>query len=161
MVHKYSSKESRLEAIRRILADQAITSQAALGARLRRAGHAVSQGTLSRDLRGLGVAKQPGSKGGYVYRQPEAGSAEGPYLAAFLRMDFSGSLAIVRTLSGHAMSVKPILDEAGIEGVIGTVAGDDTILVVPADGVGPDRLRRSVLRKMPQLAERIGGRKLK
>lgn len=154
------SRDGRLEAIRRLLDGQRIHSQRELASHLRRAGFRATQATLSRDLRALGVARHPDAGGGSVYGLPEtrrpAGRAARSALAGFLGMSFSGNLAVARTLPGYAASVAAALDGAGVDGLLGTVAGDDTILLVIAEGITRAVLRRSINERLPELGGRIG-----
>ena len=152
-------REGRLEAIRRALGEERIHSQAELASSLRRRGFRVTQATLSRDLRALGVARHPDPGGGSVYGLPEAHRpgerALRSALTGFLGISFSGNLAVARTLPGYAASVAAAIDGAAVEGLLGTVAGDDTILVVAAEGVPRAALRRAILQRLPELEGRV------
>lgn len=102
------------------------------------AGHTVSQATVSRDLDALGAAKARDEEGGhYVISRStsaEAG-ATSDLVAEFVdEIAASGNLVVLRTPPGAAHMVAGVIDRANIEGVVGTVAGDDTILVVAPDG---------------------------
>lgn len=147
---------ARLAAIRRIVAETAVDSQERLTALLRRQGFAVTQATLSRDLKRLGIGKAPSADGGYTYISSEAEVKTGSdatyvqdFLRGFLSIDFSGILGLMRTLPGHASSVASALDNLRIPEVLGTVAGDDTVLVVPRNGVAPARLMKAVRARIP------------
>ncbi len=150
----------RLEVIAGLLRAERIHTQAELEARLRRRGYRVTQATLSRDLRRLGVARGPDFGGGSVYALPAeprlAEHAVKSALTGFLGMSFSGNLAVVRTLPGYAASVALAFDGAAVEGLLGTVAGDDTILVVAAEGVSRTALKRAIVGRLPELEGRIG-----
>ncbi len=153
------SRDRRLEAIRRLLASARIHSQRELASRLRGSGFRVTQATLSRDLRALGVARHPDAGGGSVYGLPQAPQAAEravrSALAGFIGMSFSGNLAVARTLPGYAASVAAVFDGAGVKGLLGTVAGDDTILLVMEQGVSGASLRRAVRERLPELGKRI------
>jgi transcriptional regulator of arginine metabolism len=152
-------REARLEAIRAVLDQERIDSQHTLAERLRERGFVVTQATLSRDLKNMGVAKRPQADGTYAYGL--AGQRSSPpealevFLVGFVRMGFSGQLGVIHTLAGHAASVASVLDDMQLGSVLGTVAGDDTILVVLREGAGDGALRRELLERLPQLAERI------
>ncbi|MGA2481218.1 MAG: ArgR family transcriptional regulator [Spirochaetia bacterium] len=147
---------ARLAAIRRIVAETAVDSQERLTAILRRQGFPVTQATLSRDLKRLGIGKAPTADGGYTYLSSEGEVKPGSdatyvqdFLRGFLSIEFSGILGLMRTLPGHASSVASALDNLRIPEVLGTVAGDDTVLVVPRNGVQPARLMKAVRARIP------------
>jgi transcriptional regulator of arginine metabolism len=147
---------ARLEAIRRIVAENAVGSQERLTTILRRQGFAVTQATLSRDLKRLGIGKAPTPDGGYTYIPSEGEVKPGSdatyvqdFMRGFLTIEFSGILGLMRTLPGHASSVASALDNLRIPEVLGTVAGDDTVLVVPRNGVTPARLMRAIRGRIP------------
>ncbi len=150
----------RLEVIAGLLRAERIHTQAELEARLRRRGYRVTQATLSRDLRRLGVARGPDVGGGSVYALPAeprlAEHAVKSALTGFLGMSFSGNVAVVKTLPGYAASVALALDGAAVDGLLGTVAGDDTILMVAAEGVSRATLKKAIVGRLPELAGRIG-----
>lgn len=153
-------REARLQAIRDLLGGEPVHSQGELAARLRRLGHRVTQATLSRDLRLLGVARRPDIARGSVYGLPDGTRigerAARSALMGFLGMSFSGNLGVARTLSGHAGSVAAVFDRAGVDGLLGTVAGDDTVLVIAAEGVSRAALRRAIVERLPELEGRVG-----
>jgi transcriptional regulator of arginine metabolism len=147
---------ARLEAIRRIIAGQAVDSQEHLTELLRREGFVVAQGTLSRDLKRLGIGKAPTQDGGYTYLPAEGEVKPGSvaiyiqdFKRGFLTLDFSGTFGLMRTLPGHANSVASALDNLRIREVLGTIAGDDTVLIVPRDGVTSFRLVRALRARIP------------
>lgn len=130
-------KSQRLKAIRTIIRNHRVNSQEMLLSHLVAQGFLVTQATLSRDLKLLKVGKVSQGDDGYFYTLPseeERRESERSYLQDFLRgfvgLDFSGNLGIVRTLPGHANSVALALDNISIKEVLGTVAGDDTVLLV-------------------------------
>jgi transcriptional regulator of arginine metabolism len=143
-----------------ILARQPVRSQTELAALLAAEGVSVTQATLSRDLEELGAVKLRGpDRGGSLYVVPEDGSpppvrplaeATPPRLARLLgellvAADASGNIAVLRTPPGGAHFLASALDRAGLPDVVGTIAGDDTVLVVARDPAGgpelADRLR--------------------
>ncbi len=147
---------ARLAAIRRIIAETTVDSQERLTTLLRREGYAVTQATLSRDLKRLGIGKAPRADGGYTYVSSETEVRPGSdatyvqdFMRGFLSLEFSGSLGLMRTLPGHASSVASALDNLRIREVLGTIAGDDTLLVVLRGGVTPIRLTRALRARIP------------
>jgi len=117
----------------------------------RREGIAVTQATLSRDLAELGVVKGPAG-----YMLPGAPSALPPadreaFLATALRQHLvsvsrGGTLVVLKTPSGHANSLAIELDRAGLAGILGTIAGDDTIFVAAKDSDAAATLARTLER---------------
>lgn len=151
-------REARLAAIRRLIEATASRSQEDLLVALRREGYGVTQATLSRDLQALGIVRVPDDRGRYVYSfsDPEGKAGSVPGLAAdfmrgFISMEFSGAFALVKTLPGHAGSVAYALDHLKISSILGTLAGDDTILVVPRDGSSRADILREMRKKIPAL----------
>jgi len=134
------SQETRRRLIHRILHAERIHSQDELLKRLGREGVDVTQATLSRDLKFLSVARVPDSDGEYVYtvdtpKEP----AQDPFIRDDLRREitsiqFSGNLAVVKTKMGHAPGIAYGIDQLQIHDVIGTLGGDDTLLVILKEG---------------------------
>lgn len=127
---------ARRRAIRRLVAKHPVRSQAELVSELRSLGFPVTQATVSRDLAALGV-----SKDGRSYGFRGRGSVDNDYLARTISsyvesFASSGNLVVLRTPPGAAQVVAAALDGSDVEGVLGTVAGDDTVLVISdqADG---------------------------
>ena len=127
--------------IRRLIGNRNISSQEALMKLLEKRGFELTQATLSRDLKYLKVAKMPDDSEGYVYILPDKEQAveeiENPAagFSGLLSVDFAQGMAILRTLPGHASSIAYTIDNLDAYEIAGTIAGDDTILLVPRDGV--------------------------
>lgn len=147
------SKTSRQHLIVTLLADHAVASQQQLVDLLASAGVSATRATVSRDLDSLGAVKVRVSGGGTVYAIPEHPSERiaptehlrrvmGDWVAD---IGSSGNLAFVRTPPGSAHVVASALDRAGLDEVLGTVAGDDSLIVVATEGTPgadlADRLR--------------------
>jgi transcriptional regulator of arginine metabolism len=122
----------RRGAIVRILRDGLVRRQADLVRLLRKAGHDVTQSSISRDLRDLGVLK---ASGRYVL-PPDGAQTENGFatVAQFVRgLRTAGScLTVVRTTTGSAQSVAVAIDRAQWPEVAGTISGDDTIFIATA-----------------------------
>ena len=151
---EYSGVKPRRHAlILKLIAEQRIENQETLKAALQASGIAATQATLSRDLRELGLVKLADPDGGSFYARPGdvAGSTgPKPQLARLLQsllhsVDGVGPFVVLRTAPGSAGAVTAALDQAGWEEVIGTIAGDDTVLVIArsekARRVVADRVR--------------------
>jgi transcriptional regulator of arginine metabolism len=105
----------------------------------------VTQATLSRDLDELGAFKARTPAGEVVYRLPDEPPANGAWLERMMRefvsdVDVSGNLIVVKTPPGGAGPVARAIDGAGVAGVLGTVAGDDTILIICRQGVSAKKV---------------------
>ena len=153
-------RADRLKAVRQIIKEYRINSQEMLLDHLRDEGFTVTQATLSRDLKVLKVGKISEGSNGYYYTLPtEEELRESQYNYAqdlkrgYISMEFSGNLAIVRTLTGHADTVGIALDNIGIKEIMGTVAGDDTVLVVFRDDTRTESIRRQLRELVPELGE--------
>jgi transcriptional regulator of arginine metabolism len=133
-----SLKAARQQALAALLRTRQVSSQALMLEQLRGQGLDATQATISRDLDDLGAVKVRGPDGRLVYALPEPGGGAGAdhdevrrmLGASLLAIVPSGNLVVLRTPPGHAGALASTLDRAGIAGVAGTVAGDDTILVV-------------------------------
>ena len=139
------NKDSRLEAIKLLVSSQEISSQGELLRELRRVGFTPTQATLSRDLHRLKVAKAMSHTGKYVYMLPgsplyrrvsdSALTFAAARQAGVLSVKFSGNLAVVKTRPGYAMGIASDIDSHAPNEILATIAGDDTILVIPRNGV--------------------------
>jgi transcriptional regulator of arginine metabolism len=133
-------KLRRQAAILRMVRERRIESQETLRAALIAEGIGVTQATLSRDLRDIGLAKLAHPDGGSYYAHPSEGSVRpglGQVVAALLvRVEGTGPLIVIRTATGGAPAVAAALDQAGWKEIIGTLAGDDTLLVITRNARG-------------------------
>jgi transcriptional regulator of arginine metabolism len=154
-VHELHSKAARHARIVSILARQPVRSQADLVALLVADGLVVTQATLSRDLEELGAVKLRTADGGPpAYVVPEDGSPltaraatdDPPQRLARLLAELlvsaeaSANLVVLRTPPGASNFLASAIDRAGLAEVLGTVAGDDTIMVIARDPRGGQRL---------------------
>ena len=138
------SKNSRLDAIKIIISSKEIGSQEELLQELLKEGYSLTQATLSRDLKQLKVAKAASMNGTYVYvlpnntmykRMTEQHSASDMLrFNGVVSLDFSGNLAVIKTRPGYASSVAYDIDNHNFSEILGTIAGDDTILLVLREG---------------------------
>ena len=143
-------KTQRQHRVALILEREAITSQTQLVELLAEEGIVATQATVSRDLEELGAVKVRVPGGDLVYAIPElptARIAPEDHLRRVLgdwvvEVAHSANLVVVRTPPGSAHVVGSALDRAGLEGVVGTVAGDDTILVVATETMGGEELAK-------------------
>lgn len=151
-------RTNRLQTIKRIIREQRIDSQETLLKHLLEEGYNVTQATLSRDLKTLKVGKVSEGANGYHYTLPgesEAGGPDRAFLLDFQRgyvgIEFSGNIGVIRTLTGHADSVAIALDNLHIDEILGTVAGDDTVIVIFREGADGDAVFRELRTRFPEL----------
>lgn len=148
-------KAARQRALRRLLEDDEPRTQRELMSLLGGRGFEVTQATVSRDLAELGAIRTRVNGGGTAYTlgresRPGAKSIESlrRHLAGSVEaVAVSGDLVVVKTLPGHAQFVASAIDGAGIRNILGTVGGDDTILVVAKPRKG---------RKVKEVLEQVG-----
>jgi transcriptional regulator of arginine metabolism len=151
------NRNERLMEIRRLIAESNISSQDELMRLLEKQGYELTQATLSRDLKYLKVAKMPDDHAGYVYILPDKEQAvEEPEMNAsgfgvLVSIDFAQGMAIMRTLPGHAGSIAYNIDHLNAYEIAGTIAGDDTILLIPRDGVSKNHLINMIKMRLPGL----------
>lgn len=131
-----------MEAIRVLIRTKVIGNQEELLRELEESGFSVTQATLSRDIKQLKVAKVHDGNGDYVYRLPEESTSEQalPEGKKKPNIEFSGNLAVVKTRPGYAMGIASDIDRNAPGEILATIAGDDTILVIPRDGVSQERV---------------------
>ncbi|HEV8303593.1 MAG TPA: arginine repressor [Gemmatimonadales bacterium] len=147
-------KTQRHAAILKIVRRDRVGSQEQLRELLVAEGFDVTQATLSRDIRELGLAKVSAPDGGSHYSPPAEGPAGvRPHLEQLLptmlvSADGVGPLLVLKTATGAAQALALALDGAGWAEIIGTIAGDDAILVI-ARG---ERARRAVQTRLKELA---------
>jgi len=128
------TKPERHFAIREIIQAKQIHSQDALRVELKRRGCDVTQATLSRDMTELGLSRVASAQGGY-YALQVAGELQAlrPLVGAEVQsIDANEAMIVVRTLPGCANTVGEYIDVQHHPDVIGTVAGDNTLLVIPS-----------------------------
>ncbi len=136
---KMSAREQRQEVVKMIVSSEEVSTQDELLAALERAGVKCTQATLSRDLRQLRITKAVNRAGMSVYVLPQTrvhrtvsdthASVSALHSLGVLNIKFSGNLAVVKTLPGYAAHVAYDKDNAQLDCVLGTVAGDDTVFV--------------------------------
>jgi transcriptional regulator of arginine metabolism len=134
-------KVPRLIAIERIIHDKDVSSQDELIRMLKKEGIICTQATLSRNLRQLGVLRVPNGKGGYRYSLagntgPSTGTLSGLGIVSAIKSVIeANSMIVMKTIPGHANSVAVTIDSSGRFEIAGTIAGDDTLLIIPRDNI--------------------------
>ncbi len=143
------SRTRRLTTLSQLLAQRRFSSQEELARALAREGVPVTQATLSRDLRSLGVGKRPGPDGYPVYVLPAPAveifdrERQRLDLVAFVNeVTVAQNLAVIKTPPGHANGVGRAIDLLAFPGMLGSVAGDDTLLAVLSTPAQARKLKR-------------------
>ena len=157
-------KQKRHESIHRLINAGRAGNQDELAGLLRSEGFECTQATLSRDLHEMKVVKVPDGKRGYIY-VPASGKMTVPekkhnrisHLSdGFRDLHISANLGVIRTLPGYASSIAVVIDNAEPYEIIGTIAGDDTILVILREGITHSDLVNSLILIMPKLEDKLG-----
>ncbi len=141
------NRQERQGAIRRLVREQQISTQAELATALHAAGHDVVQTTVSRDIRELGLVKTRGASGRLVYVLPEDAPARsvGPsFRHVALTVESSANLVLVTTPYGFANALCEEIDRSAHPRILGTIAGENTILIVAREGTAGSELREEL-----------------
>jgi transcriptional regulator of arginine metabolism len=154
------SRTRRLTVLTQMLGERHFSSQEEIAAALGRSGIDVTQATLSRDLRSLGVAKRASGSGEAWYELPSPATETLDHnrqmldLRVFVNeVKLAQNLAVVRTPPGHASAVARAIDMLDQKGLVGSVAGDDTVLCVLTDHPAARRFKRH----LDEISGRSGG----
>jgi transcriptional regulator of arginine metabolism len=138
-------RASRLILIEKLVSEKKIISQEELLRLVEGAGMKCTQATLSRDLRQLGISRGFDGKGGYRYMLPgkkaqEAETLPGNESEAVIGITWARGMLLIYTHPGFASAVALRIDRAGRYEIAGTVAGDDTILLIPRDNISNEAI---------------------
>lgn len=150
-----NQKTQRLSIIRKIIRTEFISSQEELIARLEECGVQITQSTLSRDLKFMHVAKVPHKEKGYIYVLPNNMrsdiSISTNVTDNITDIAFSGNMCVITTKPGYASAVSVPIDNKGINEILGTIAGDNTILLILREGFDMDSLLHQLYMLFPSL----------
>ena len=137
------TRNKRLEAIKKIISNSSISSQEELLEAILSMGFSVTQATLSRDLKQLKITKILTEGGIYEYVIPFTNYANkaASNNREIISIEFSGQLAVIKTRAGYANGIASDIDLQISELILGTIAGDDTILLIPKENVSRDAIR--------------------
>ena len=145
------TKQLRQAKIRELLHSNHIQTHERMAEALQRQNIEVSQSTLSKDLRELGVVRVPRPDGGFRYALPEVGATlkdrrilERELQDFLVEMDRAANMVVVKTASGHAQSVCEAIDRMAWPEVMGTLAGENTIFIVSKTGRHSEQLVRRI-----------------
>ncbi|MFV0345677.1 MAG: arginine repressor [Bacteroidales bacterium] len=133
-------KIERQNIVRKLIENRSIGSQDELQALLTSMGVEVNRSTLSRDMKEMQVAKIADADSGYKYILPKIADTDSSggssYIESLVQsIKRSGNLAVVKTNPGYANGLASDIDSAELDEILGTIAGDDTILIILGEGV--------------------------
>jgi transcriptional regulator of arginine metabolism len=154
-------KTKRLLAIEKIISEENISVQEELLKKLKGKGISCTQATLSRNLRQLGIARIPDGNGGYKYslsdisRSAEKSSLKLNIVPVIQDIVDAKGLMVIKTIPGNASNTAFFIDGAGRYEIAGTIAGDDTILIIPREGVSVQQVHICLEIILPGIHEQI------
>lgn len=154
-------KTDRLLEIEKIIMEESISTQEELLARLKKKGIDSTQATLSRNLRQLGVGRIPNGEGGYKYSLPSAAQDKGDQhfklniVPVIREIVEAKGLLVMKTIPGNASNTAFYIDSTGRYEIAGTIAGDDTILIIPRDGVSTQQVHDCLEIILPGIHDQI------
>lgn len=155
------NRTERLLAIKEIITKHKISSQEELLSMLQSLNLNYTQATLSRDLKFLKVNKISDSEKGYIYELPdqhasnEQDVAESYAAQGFVSIQFANHLGVIKTKPGYASSIASIIDNVSPFEIVGTIAGDDTILIIPQDNISEKDVINALVLIIPELKNRV------
>lgn len=157
-------KNSRLDTIRLILSTQDIGNQEELLNELAKEGFKLTQATLSRDLHQLRVVKTVASEGRYKYQLPRQQQyrhnddkegirpiSQQQHDNGFVSIKFSGNIAVIKTRPSYAAMMAYSIDNSDFPEILGTVAGDDTVIAVIAENTSKATVLRVLRNIIPDI----------
>ena len=144
-------KKGRHSKIIELIRNREISTQEELLAELQKCGYNVTQATVSRDIKELQLVKVLLNNGKYCYalgssRHIDAKSnIESLFSTSVISVDYAENLVVVKTVAGMAQAVCTAIDAAAISGVLGTIAGDDTIFIVVKEGASHEAVKEDLV----------------
>ena len=156
-----AQKNDRLETLRMLFSSQELCSQDDVLKALGKEGFHVTQATLSRDMKQLKVAKAAMANGKYIYVLPTETmykrvqkpmtAREMLLTSGFMSISFSGNMGVIKTSPGYASSIAYNIDNARIDNILGTIAGDDTIFIVIDEKATAEEVKSSLVYVIPDI----------
>lgn len=155
------TKKERLDTICDIIRTQLIRNQEELLKQLYTKGFKTTQATLSRDIKQLKVAKTHDGNNNYIYSLSENGiniqqglhkiPNNDAISEKYTNIEFSGNLAVIKTKPGYAMAIASDIDAKAPREILATVAGDDTILLIPREGISRYDIIKALSLYIPEI----------
>lgn len=157
-------KADRLLAIEKIVGEAVVSTQEELMKRLSEAGIPCTQATLSRNLRQLGISRVADGKGGYKYSMPGSERSDNlgyvPNIVPVIREIIEANgMMVIKTFPGNASNTAFYIDGLRRYEIAGTIAGDDTILLIPRDGVTLQQVHSCLELILPGIHDQLKRRK--
>lgn len=151
-------KKKRLQSLMRIIGERDIQTQEQLTSALREEGYAVTQATVSRDIKELGLVKTPSASGGYKYAVTTASNEEEAghltiFSKAVISVDSALHTVVIKTYAGMAQAAAASIDNMMSCEILGSVAGDDTVLLICAN----EETARQTAAKLVKMFDRREG----
>ena len=151
-----NQKTQRFATIRKIIRNELISSQEELITRLRESGVEITQSTLSRDLKFMNVAKVPHKDKGYIYVLPNTAQHESNVSSNIsdniISLTFSDNLGVLKTKSGYASAISVPIDNLDSPDILGTIAGDNTVLLILREDANHSHIIESLVRIFPMMS---------
>ena len=147
-----SNKKYRFQIIRDLITDQEISNQDELLKKLIDLEIIVTQATLSRDLRELKVSKVPNSSGQYIYRLTESALPTATVTHnENMSLVFSNNIGVIKTKPGYANRIAFEIDNTYFNSILGTIAGDDTLLIIMTEESSREEVTNELRRIIPNI----------
>ncbi len=159
--HTGTGKTERLRTIRQLISSHKLRSQEQLLQLLIDGGYKATQATLSRDLKDLQATKQVDKEtGSYIYTLPEKSDRRNsPTMTfaadEFISIEFSQNVAVIKTVSGFANAIALYIDRLELHEILGTLAGDNTIMVILRENITRRAFIESMLEHIPDLNKKV------
>ncbi len=158
-------KSDRLMFVKNIILNNKISCQDELQAYLAKEGYYVTQATLSRDIKELKIAKIADDDGKYYYKlhdsevvqmkSESAGIMKLSVLSGIESLEFSGQMAVIKTNPGYASVAAGQIDNIRTKEIMGTIAGDDTVLLILREGADRNNVVRSLTVIVPDISSKL------
>ncbi|MCK5822050.1 MAG: hypothetical protein KAH17_09185 [Bacteroidales bacterium] len=151
----------RLELIKELLGKRTISNHDELQSELLKQGVKVTQATLSRDLKTLRVSRVTDKLGKSRYVLQDPGTSQfidkelPDHLSGVISIEFSGQLGVINTIPGFANAVAYYIDQVSIPEIMGTIAGDDTVLLIARSGVSSNQLAGILSKTFPSIIKKF------
>ncbi|MDK7375569.1 ArgR family transcriptional regulator [Weeksella virosa] len=151
-----SNKKYRFQLIEKLISTEEIASQEELLKKLISQDVQVTQATLSRDLKELKIIKVPTEKGDYRYQLPEEGvTMHNTILQSEVSLEFTANLGVLKTKPGYALGLAFEIDNHQLPSLLGTIAGNDTILLILRENISRKKIIEEIQTILPNIKNNI------
>ena len=143
------NRKERLNIILQTIEKNNISTQEQLTEKLLSDGFSVSQATISRDIKELNLIKIEDGCGGYKYAKPMGDDVLSPQIVSLFKqivtsIECANNLIVIKTLAGNAGTAGMAIDQMKLPQILGTIAGDDTVLIIANNNAGADVVLKSL-----------------